>query len=113
MRDRAEKVPPRPMLLSLVPRRIVVPVGHPLGPGKEFLAEDLLHHRSRTAAGKDVVGIVDNMNTAPISQLPDGCSRFQFQEGDSRFTLRKHECHPYTTGDTPGDMHGSLLRRAR
>ena len=38
------------MSLSVYPRRMAVPFGHPLGPGKQFLAEDFLHHRLRTAA---------------------------------------------------------------
>jgi hypothetical protein len=41
---------------------------------------DLLHHRLRTAAGKDVIGIVDDVNAARISQSPDRRSRFQLQE---------------------------------
>src|SRR5256885_17219912 len=87
--------PPRSTLFPYTPLFRSSPggVGDLVVMHEQLIAEGLLENRPRAALGEGVIGAVDDVHVAAITEPPDRRSALDPQQLDARITAREHEYH--------------------
>src|SRR5882757_2547467 len=83
----------------------------PFGPREEFVADNLLHYRARTAPRKHVITAIDCNYAATLRETIDGVSGLQLQQVDPGFDARKHENHPHSAGNNFLEFGAEIIRQ--
>src|ERR1700722_3830585 len=83
----------------------------PFGSREEFVADNLLNDRARTASGKYVITAIDHVYVATLPESFDGISGLQLQQANPGFAARKHENHPDPAGDNFLEFGAEIVRQ--